>query len=306
MQKRAENVQKIVGDMFSSGLGGDMRSGDTVGMWTYNDELQTGQFPLQRWTKTTRQRVAVTMVQFLQQQKFEKMPRPSVFWEALTNIVANSERITVVIVSSGSEPIKGTPFDESIVQNYLKNDEAQRKAKMPFVTILRAYQGKFVSFSVCLPPWPMELPDYPKEARRAPEPAAVKPAPVAVKPPPVPPMPVANHAPVYATNLPVVEPAIELAATNIAPSTPEPTPARTNEIATSQPEPAPRSPAKQNPETPSAPVAEKKPPLPIVTILVAGIALLTAIMVVFLALLRWTKRSSGESLITRTMNKRDE
>ena len=305
MQKRTENVQKLVGEMFSSGLGGDMRSGDTVGMWTFNDELQTGQFPLQRWTKATRQRVAVTMVQFLQQQRFEKTARPAVFWEALTNIVANSERITVVIVSSGSEPVKGTPFDESIAQNYLKNDEAQRKAKMPFVTILRAYQGKFVSFSVCLPPWPMELPDYPKEARRAPEPAAAKPAPVVAKPT-APPIPAANHAPVYATNLPVVEPTIELAATNVAPSVPEPTPPRTNEIATSQPEPTPQPPAKQNPETPSAPAANQKPPLPIVTILVAGIALLIGVMVVFLALLRWTKRSSGESLITRTMNKKDE
>jgi hypothetical protein len=117
---------------------------------------------------------------------------------------------------------------------------------------------------------------------------------------------VTDHAPVYATNLPVVEPAIESAATNVAPIAPEPPPPRTNEIATSKPEPAPPPPAKQNPETPPAPVAKQKPPLPIVTILVAGIALLIAIMVVFLALLRWTKRSSGESLITRTMNKRDE
>jgi uncharacterized membrane protein affecting hemolysin expression len=44
----------------------------------------------------------------------------------------------------------------------------------------------------------------------------------------------------------------------------------------------------------------------VVTILVAGIALLIGIMVVFIALLRWTRQSSGESLITRTMNKKDE
>ena len=75
MQKRAENIQKLVGETVSSGLGGDLRSGDTVGMWTFNDTLYSGQFPLQRWTKATRQRVAVTMVQFLQQQRFEKAAR---------------------------------------------------------------------------------------------------------------------------------------------------------------------------------------------------------------------------------------
>jgi hypothetical protein len=53
-------------------------------------------------------------------------------------------------------------------------------------------------------------------------------------------------------------------------------------------------------------LANQKAPLPVVTILVAGIALLIGIMVVFIALLRWTRRSAGESLITRTMNKRDD
>ena len=306
MQKRAENIQKLVGDTVSSGLGGDMRSGDTIGMWTFNDELQTGQFPLQRWTKATRNRVAVTMVQFLQQQRFEKAARPAVFWETLTNIVARSERITVVIFSSGSEPIKGTPFDESIAQNYLKNDEAQRKARMPFVTILRAYHGKFVSFSVCLPPWPMELPEYPKEARRAPELVATKPAPAAANPASSALIPVTDHAPVYATNLPVVEPASSVAVTNTTPIASDPIPVHTNEIAPTKPETTSQPPSKQNPEPQLEPMAEQKSQLPVVTILVAGIALLIGIMVVFIALLRWTRRSSGESLITRTMNKKDE
>ena len=306
MQKRTENVQKLVGEMFSSGLGGDMRSGDTIGMWTFNDELRTGQFPLQRWTKATRQRVAVTMVQFLQQQNYAKTARPAVFWETLTNIVARSERITVVIVSSGNEPITGTPFDESIAQNYLKNDEAQRKAKMPFITMLRAYHGKFVSFSVNLPPWPMELPEYPKEARRAPEPAAAKPTPVAALLPPAPTIPVTDHAPVYATNVPVADPTPMLAATNVAPIAPAPTTPHTNEIAATTAEPTSQTPIKQVPEIRPASDEKQKPPLPVVTILVAGIALLIGIMVVFIALLRWTRRSSGESLITRTMNKKDE
>ncbi len=306
MQKRAENVQKLVGEMFSSGLGGDMRSGDTVGMWTFNDELQTGQFPLQRWTKATRQRVAVTMVQFLQQQRFEKTARPAVFWETLTNIVARSERITVVIVSSGSEPIKGTPFDESIAQNYLKNDDAQRKAKMPFVTILRAYRGKFVGFSVCLPPWPMELPEYPREARRTPEPVAAKPTPIATKSTPAPMPAVTDYTPVYATNVPAVEPAPAETVTTVPPIASAPTIRHTNEIAATKPELTPQTPVKQAIATPSAPVQKQKAPLPVVTILVAGIALLIGIMVVFIALLRWTRRSSGESLITRTMNRKDE
>lgn len=306
MQKRAENVQKLVVETISSGLGGDMRSGDTVGMWTFNKELNAGQFPLQRWTKASRQRVALAMVQFLQQQRFEKSARPAAIYETLTNIVALSERITVIIISSGNEAIKGTPFDESIALNFSKNADAQRKAKMPFVTILRAFQGKFTSFSVNMAPWPIELPEYPKEARRAPEPAAPKPVAKEAKPPP--PIVTANTI-IFATNFPVAEPdPMPAVVTNVAtvevtsivqesntatPTQPEPP---TNQIETPLPKSAPPA------ETP-AQVESKKAPLPIATILVAGIALLIGIMVIFIALLRWTRRSAGESLITRTMNK---
>lgn len=305
MQKRAENVQKLVGETVSSGLGGDMHSGDTVGMWTFNDTLYSGQFPLQRWTKATRQRVAVTMVQFLQQQRYEKVARPAAIWETLTNIVAHSEKITVVILSSGSEAIVGTPFDESIAQNFSKNKEAQRKAKMPFITILRAYQGKFTGFSVNMSPWPIELPEYPKEARRVPEPLAERHAPAEIKPAPVQPLVVIGHNPIYATNIPPAEPAPPATATIVAPAEATLATQHTNVIAVSDQEPKPEPPVKQVGETPPTPAAAKKAPLPVVTILVAGIALLIGIMVVFIALLRWTRRSSGESLITRTMNNRD-
>ena len=55
----------------------------------------------------------------------------------------------------------------------------------------------------------------------------------------------------------------------------------------------------------SEPVAALKPKLPIVTILVAGICVLLGVMVVFIALLRWSRRSAGESLITRSMHRDD-
>lgn len=315
MQKRAENTQKILGEMFSTALDGDMRSGDTVGMWTFNDELSTGQFPLQRWTKATRQRIAVTMVQFLQQQRYEKTARPAMFWESLTNIVTHSERITVIIISSGSEVISGTPFDESIAQNFLKNEESQRKAKMPFVTILRAYHGKFVNFSVNLPPWPMELPEYPREARRAAEPV-VKIEPEAKDPPaPLPPLIVNGNEPrpaptptntIYATNIPVEPIKQKPAETNptpatitniIAPTAPKQELQHAKESTTAKP--IPRAAATATPI-----VAETDSALPSKTILVTTIASLIGVIVVLIALLLNARRATGESLITKIMSKK--
>ena len=57
MQKRAENVQKVVGSVISGGLQGQMAPNSTIGIWTFNDKLFTCQLPLQLWTPASRQRV---------------------------------------------------------------------------------------------------------------------------------------------------------------------------------------------------------------------------------------------------------
>ena len=50
MERNAENTPRIVGQLMASGMIGQARAGDTFGLWTYNEVLRTGDFPLQRWT----------------------------------------------------------------------------------------------------------------------------------------------------------------------------------------------------------------------------------------------------------------
>lgn len=309
MQKRAENVQKALGSVISSGLQHNMAPGSTIGIWTFNDKLATGQLPLQLWNPSTRQTVALTLVQFLQQQKYEKPAHLPVAWEAATNIVAQSERITLLLVTTGSDPMLGTPYDTEITESYLKNGEQQRKQNMPFLTILRAVKGKFVAFAVNMPPWPLEVPAYPDGFHPTPPPAPVvaepKPAPPVVKRP--------DPAILSATNtIYLTEAAPPSEPTTTAPTQPNPA---SNALATTAPstpaEPAAATDLKPNVATPPAPakIAEPEPArppnakFPVVTILIAGIALLLGVMVVFLALLRWSRRATGESLITHSMNK---
>lgn len=307
MQKRAENVQKALGGVISSGLNGNIGHGSTIGMWTFNDKLSTGQLPLQLWTSANRQKVALTMVQFLQQQKNEKPPRLPVAWEAATNIVAQSERITVLLITSGSDPVTGTPFDPAITEAFIKNGEQQRKANMPYLTILRAVKGKFVAFAVNMPPWPLEVPEYPDGFKPAPPPPVV----VASNPPP----PVVKRldpavlSPTNAIFLAETSPPVEV------PVIAQPKPEPTNAVVAKPEPPAPRPAvpvAAASVETKPQPVAKPAEPMvaasdrskfPIVTILIAGIALLLGVMVVFIALLRWSRRSVGESLITHSMNR---
>lgn len=321
MQKRAENTQKALGSVISGGLKGQIEPGCTIGLWTFNEKLFTGQVPLQLWTPQTRQRVALALVQVLQQQKNEKTGRLSVAWNAATNIVAHSERITLLLFTSGSEPVTGTPYDAQFAETFAKNADQQRKSNMPFVTILRAAKGKFVAYAVNMPPWPLEVPEWPAEYKPvAPPPEPEVAPPVAVTPPRPAPRPdpgilsPTNTIYLVETSAPVAVPVVA------PPPQPEPTnpvvmtPAQpatnaaiapvTAVLAESKPKPAVEAKPEAKPAaTEPVPLAQHRQPM--VTILSVGICVLLGVLLVFIALLRRSRRSAGESLITRSMNQRD-
>jgi hypothetical protein len=318
MQKRADNTQKALGSVIASGLKGEMESGCTVGLWTFNEQLFTGQIPLQLWTPDNRQRVAQALMQVVQQQKYEKASRLGMAWQRATNIVAQSERITVLLFTAGSEPVIGTPFDAEIAESFKKNDEQQRKANMPFVTILRAFHGKIVAYAVNMPPWPLEVPEWPDEFKPAPAPPEPKPAPVVAPATAV--KPQKDPAVLSPTNViylvetsppvvvPVVAPAPAPAPTNPAVAAPQPVAMpRTNPPAVAavvEPKPKPAD----APKVASPPATEAVAPqgkLPLKTILIVGLGGLLGLLVVFLVLLRRSRRTTGESLITRSMHRHD-
>lgn len=161
MAKRSENLQKVVASIVANGLHGQIGPRSTIGIWTFNEQLFTGKLPVQTWTPDTRQILALTFAQFLQKQPYEKSPRLSAVWEAVTNVVAKSEHITLLLVTSGHNPVVGTPYDAIIAESFKANLETQRERDMPFLTILRAARGQFVAYSVTTPPWPLEVPEYP-------------------------------------------------------------------------------------------------------------------------------------------------
>src|SRR5580765_6426328 len=53
MKSRSEGVNKVMEDLIGSGIGGQLRRGDSIAVWTYNSELYAGRFPLQQWTPET-------------------------------------------------------------------------------------------------------------------------------------------------------------------------------------------------------------------------------------------------------------
>jgi hypothetical protein len=194
MQERTGGIERILGGLLANGAGSQMRQGDTVGLWTYNDQLNVGQFPLQTWTPTTGDLIARRMVDYLKQQKFEKRSRFDKVLPELQRVITNSEFLTAIVISDGMQKIKGTPFDHQINTAYDTWKKEQQKAFIPFITVLRADHGHLTHAAVTAPPWPLDMPPLPAELTNQPPvqvvaPAAASTPPARSTPPPPKPAP---------------------------------------------------------------------------------------------------------------------
>ena len=176
MQRRADAVLKAVQGLLVSGMNGQLRRSDTLGVWTFNEDLYSGQFPLQQWSPETAGAITARALTFLKGQKYAKQPRLDKVLPALNRVVADSDLITVILITAGTENIQGTSFDDKINETYRLWRAEQLKARMPFLTVLRARGGHITECSVHPAPWRVELPPLPPEPHVA-EVAKPQPAP---------------------------------------------------------------------------------------------------------------------------------
>ena len=154
----------------------------------------------------------------------------------MDRVVKDSDFITLILITDGSQNIQGTPFDGRINELFRLWHSEQEKARRPFLTVLRAKSGKITDVSVTPAPWPVEFPPLPAELLAA-----------EVQPPkPVPP-------PKQETRPPL--PPIILIGKKPEP-TPQPTP---SEVVTPQPAPVSNSTPAQVAGKSSAPAP---PPAP--------------------------------------------
>ena len=167
MQRRADAVLQTVQDLLRSGLNGQLRQGDTLGIWTFNEGLYAGRFPLQTWSPEAQRDIASRALAFVKAQKYEKQANFGKVLPALDRVIKGSAHITVILISSGDDKMRGTPFDSRINEFYQKWHDQQQKARMPFVTVLRARAGQLADYTLNTPPWPTQLPRLSQETLNA-------------------------------------------------------------------------------------------------------------------------------------------
>ena len=279
MKKRLPAVQTEVKQLLATSLGGQLHSGDSIGVWTFNQDLNTAQFPQQRWMPEDAVTIVSDINKFVGKQRFTGNTRFAALQPRLNQVIQDSGRLTVLIFSDGGDEIKWTPYDAGINQVFKQRQAEQKRTQQPFVLVFRTQSGQYAGCTMNFPPGMVSIPDFPPPpappAPTNPPPPAPPPAPV-VKPPTGPPViiigttvetnwppapPPPKPAPAVPTNIspPVPTNVAPVTPTNVAPAAP------TNPVAPPPPaNPAPAIQTNAAPAPPANPVAptNSAPPPP--------------------------------------------
>ena len=160
---KAENETTLY-ELLRSALFGQMQTGDTYGMWTFDKETHAGQFPMQVWDVRRASQLATIAAAYLSNHNYENSDDVKRMTDVLTTVVRAASNLNVFIISDGSSAMRGTPFDKAINAEYKKLRRERNSAKQPFVTTLIAGDGAITNYSVVIAGQPIPLPGRPAPA----------------------------------------------------------------------------------------------------------------------------------------------
>jgi len=256
MKKRLPAVDKFIQQLYITDFSHQLGAGDSIGVWTYNDKLHMGEFPLIVWPPEQNKDAADKLFSFVKKQSYSGDASFAVIQETLNRVITDSEHLTVILIMDGNEMINGTPYDDGINNLLLKTQNERRDAHQPVVLVLRTVKGKYVGSTVSFPPNLINFPAYPEVPKPAPKPIEV------YTPPPEPKVIISGPPLVIVgksvgTNLEdLVKQEQAKAAANPPPVTPAP---KVTEAAPAQFQPIVVNTNSPAPVTPAAPVAPVTP-----------------------------------------------
>lgn len=199
MERQASAARQMVADLLASSGNGQIHPGDTLGLWTFNSSVHSGDLPSQAWVPGKESEVAARMADFLQHQHYGQESQLDKALADMFGMIKQSDNVVICLVSDGKEEMKGTPFDDEINAAYKTCVKETKKSQMPVVTVLLAQSGKVTKYAVNALPWPVVIPQVPPPPKptvvvQAPT-RVVKPASKIVKPaaPVAPTAPAAPH-----------------------------------------------------------------------------------------------------------------
>jgi hypothetical protein len=180
MRSRTNGVEEAVAGLLNSDMRGEFRKGDTLGVWTYDEELHAD-FPMQVWSPENKDAIARDVLRYLRHERYEKRAHLDKVLGSIAHVMEQSDRLTVIFIYDGSGLIRGTQFDTDINDLQKKYSRQFRTAHMPMVTILATRHGQAFDYTINYP----NAMTVPHTAIDPPPPTNAPPPAVVAVPPPV-------------------------------------------------------------------------------------------------------------------------
>lgn len=182
VKKKLPAIEQALDRLFADGFQGELQDNDDLAVWTVDQDLHTGAFPLASWSAGDAELFASRLKEFLGRQNFTRHASLAAVQPLLNRVVKNSERLTILIFCDPQSKLLGTPYDSG-VNEAITN--ATAKAAQPLILVVRAHQGEYLGASVNRS-LPLNFPAFPPPPKPEPPPKPA-PAPVAETTPAMPP-----------------------------------------------------------------------------------------------------------------------
>ena len=148
-------------NLFYGSMGGQLRAGDSVGVWVFSDKLHTDRSLPFTWMPANAASESSQLTDLLTHEHYLGSTKFSVLRPVLRRVIADSQRLTIVLFCDGKDELKLTPYDDSINLAFRAMQANRKKAKLPFVLVLRTQYGRFVGATVNMPPGSLDFPAFP-------------------------------------------------------------------------------------------------------------------------------------------------
>ena len=204
MAKLEHGGRQAVFDLIYSGIEGRMRPGDSFAIWTFQEDVSIGEFPMHVWKPDDKLSLASRAGTYLKQVPYKDKASLSKALMRVMSLVRGVKDVNVIFVCSAAakvEELGSFPlWDQRKVE--------AKKAKKPLLLTLAARGGDIVQRGVVLQGNALPLPHPPPElvTVELPPPVPVEPAPkiarapIIMQAPPKPTPPPAEPLPVVPTN----------------------------------------------------------------------------------------------------------
>jgi hypothetical protein len=150
MKSRTNGIEEAVAGLLKSDMHGEFRKGDTLGVWTYDEQIHAD-FPMQVWSQENKDAIAADVLRYVRHQRYEKRAHLEKVLRAVGQVMEQSERLTVIFIYDGTELIRGTQFDGDINDLQKRYARQFRSAHLPMVTILAARSGQVFDYTINYP-----------------------------------------------------------------------------------------------------------------------------------------------------------